>query len=129
MKVIKQTYLINASSKKVWEALTNSEIIDQWGGGPSKMNAKKGADFSLWGGDIFGKNIEVIPEKKLVQEWFGGKWDNPSILTFVLKNKNEKTEVLLTHVNVPEKEIKDIEEGWKDYYMIPLKNLVEEENN
>ncbi len=125
MKAIRQTYHIKASTEEVWRALVDPKYIEGWGGGPAKMSDKVGSQFSLWGGDVYGKNIEVIPGKLLVQEWFGGKWNKPSIATFELSSKNEQTTIEFTHVDVPESEYKDIEQGWKDYYLGPLKDYLE----
>ncbi|MBI3984661.1 MAG: SRPBCC domain-containing protein [Candidatus Levybacteria bacterium] len=126
MKFIKKFYEINAPIDKVWDGLINPDSINKWGGGPSRMNDEEGFEFKLWGGDVFGKNIKVIKEKLLTQEWFGGDWDKPSIVTFNLKTANGKTVVELIHTDVPDKEVKDIEQGWGDYYMLPLKKLVEQ---
>ena len=127
--MIKQRYLIKAPLEKVWSALTNSEIIGKWGAGPAIMKAEAGFEFSLWGGDIWGKNLEVVNpekgEKKMVQEWYGGEWEVPSIVTLKLNDSNDYTEVILEHKNVPKDEVKDIAAGWKDYYLGPLKKLLE----
>jgi len=125
MKIIKQNYQIKAPAKKVWAALTEPNEIAAWGGGPAKMSAAEDAKFSLWGGDIWGKNINVVPEKKLVQEWFGGEWPKPSILTILLKEKKGVTEIKITHAGMPSDEIEDITEGWKDYYLGPMKEYLE----
>jgi len=125
MKVITQTYHLHAPIEKVWEALIDAKIIDKWGGGPAKMDAKVGTKFSLWGGEIHGKNTEVVAHKKLVQEWFGGNWDEPSIATFSLSEKNGVTTIDFHQSNVPDNEEKDIEDGWKTYYLGPLKDFVE----
>ncbi len=123
--ILKQKYLINAPASKVWEALTNSKMINEWGAGPSKMDDLDGFEFSLWGGDIWGKNIKVAKEKLLKQEWTSGKWEKPSIVEFNLKEKGGKTELNLSHTGIPDMEFKDIESGWKDYYLGPLKELLE----
>ena len=131
VKTIRQSYTIHASIGKVWQALVDPTQIEGWGGGPAIMNDKVGTTFKLWGGEIYGKNIEVVSHKKLVQEWFGGKWDEPSILTVHLYKKDPSTSsgqvtvVDLLHEKVPDEEAKDIEQGWKDYYMNPLKEFVE----
>ena len=125
MKTIKQVYKIEAPVQKVWQALTDPAIIEKWGGGPAKMDDCEGTEFSLWGGDIHGKNLDVTENKKLVQEWFGGHWDKPSKVTFTLTEKETKTEVRLNHSDVPDREAKDIADGWKIYYFGPLKNLLE----
>jgi activator of HSP90 ATPase len=127
MKTIVQDYEINAPIEKVWEALVNQEHISGWGGGPAKMDDKEGTKFSLWGGDIHGTNIEVEVFKKLVQEWYGGKWEEPSIVTFKLEKQGNSTELNLLQENVPDDEYKDIDSGWKEYYLGSLKDYVESE--
>jgi activator of HSP90 ATPase len=125
MKVIKQLHHINAPLEKVWQALTDPKDIDSWGGGPAKMSAKEGTSFSLWGGDIHGKNLEVIGNKKLVQEWFSGDWKKPSKVSFTLKEDKGKTTVSLLHEDVPDDEEADIAEGWDIYYLGEIKKLLE----
>ena len=126
MKIIKQEYKINAPIEKVWEALTDSKEIERWSGAKATMKPQEGTKFKLWDGEIYGTNVKVVPLKTLVQNWYSGDWDKPSILTFNLEKKDAKTVVKLTHQGVPENELNDIENGWKDYYMNPLKELVEE---
>ena len=118
-------YKISATVDKVWEALVDPAIINEWGGGPGKMNSKIGTDFELWNGDIYGKNIEVVSKSKLVQEWFGGDWAKPSIVTFTLKKDNSDTILELEQVDVPDDKFEDIESGWDDYYIGPMKQMLE----
>lgn len=125
MKTITQTYTVRGSLESVWNALTDPSTIEQWGAGPAVMDANVGTTFSLWGGDIHGKNIEVEPEKKLVQEWYGGKWDEPSIATFELRQKDDTVIITFTQTHVPENDYADIDDGWKRYYLGPLKEYVE----
>jgi uncharacterized protein YndB with AHSA1/START domain len=125
MKTIRQTYLINSSLAFVWDALTNPETIEKWGGGPAKMDDKVGTKFILWGGDIWGKNLKVIKNQFLIQEWYGSKWAKPSKVTFTLKEEGKGVKVTLLHEDVPDGEEKDIAEGWKMYYLGPIKELLE----
>jgi len=125
MPAIKQKYLINSSLDKVWAALTDPKVINSWGGGPAEMKAEAGFKFKLWGGDIHGKNLVVEKGKKLVQEWVSGDWENPSIVTFNLKPKNDKVEIELIHEKVPTEEEKDIADGWNDYYLGSIKTYLE----
>jgi len=124
-KTIKKVYKISTTVDKVWQALVDPVVIDDWGGGPSKMDSKIGTDFELWNGDIYGRNIEVVPKSKLVQEWFGGDWVKPSIVTFTLKNDNSYTILELEQIDVPDHEFEDIESGWDDYYIGPMKKMLE----
>ncbi len=126
MNAIKQSYIIKAPIKTVWEALTDPKVIDAWGAGPSTMSEEEGFQFSLWGGQIHGKNTEVIKEKKLVQEWLAWKAAfGISTLTIDLEDNNRTTTVNLLHINVPTKEHTSVERGWKEYFMEPLIEYVE----
>jgi activator of HSP90 ATPase len=126
MPTIKQTYEMNASPEKVFEALVNPDIIQIWSRDEAKMGPDVGDNFTLWGGQMFGKNIEVIKNKKLVQEWNYDQWDAPSKVTFTIKAKGKKTIVELLHEDVPEKSLKSIDEGWDQYYLGAMKDMFEE---
>jgi activator of HSP90 ATPase len=95
------------------------------GGGPAKMNAKVGMKFSLWGGDIYGTNTDVTDSKLLFQDWYGGEWDKPSKVSFTLTKINKGTRITLHHTDIPDKEFDDIADGWKRYYLGPLKQFLE----
>ncbi|OGM21540.1 hypothetical protein A2714_00280 [Candidatus Woesebacteria bacterium RIFCSPHIGHO2_01_FULL_38_9] len=125
MKKLEKSYVISAKKEKVWQALVDPEIIKEWGAGPAKMTEEEGFDFSLWGGDIWGKNTKVIKNKLLEQDWYAGKWDQPSRVRVSLKEKGGKTILTLVHTDIPDDEFEDISSGWDDYYFGPLKNLVE----
>ncbi len=126
MKTIKQTYIMTAPLDLVWHAFVEPEIIDQWGGGPAKMTAQVGNQFSLWGGDIHGVNTKVVDKQLLEQDWYSGhNWKQPSKVSFRFSTDHDKTLVELVHSGVPDEESKDIEQGWEDYYLGPIQELLE----
>ncbi|MBN8702410.1 MAG: SRPBCC domain-containing protein [Bacteroidetes bacterium] len=120
---IHQTYKINASPTKVFNALTNAKTIEMWSGSEAIMDAKTGTKFKLWGGDMFGENVEVVKNKKLVQQWNTKQFE--SKVTFTLTPKGKQTQVDLVHENIPEKHIKDYAQGWKDYYLGAIQSMFE----
>ena len=124
-KTIRKTYKISSTIDRVWQALVDPTVINEWGGGPSKMDSEIGTEFELWNGDIYGKNIEVESKSKLVQEWFGGDWAKPSILTFTLKKDKEGVILELEQTDVPDEEFEDIDAGWDEYYLGPMKQMLE----
>jgi len=124
-RIIKKKYEISAPIGEVWNALVDPDVIDKWGGRAVKMDAEVGAEFQLWDGDIYGKNIEVVKERKLIQEWFSGDWPKPSIVTFTLQIQDHGTILELEHVDVPDEEIDDVDQGWDTYYIGPMKELLE----
>lgn len=127
MKKIEQTYHIKSPIDKVWDCFVDAKQIEEWSGGPAKMSDKEGEDFSLWGGDIHGTNTKIVKEKTIVQDWYNGKWDKPSHVTFSLHAKGDTTTVNLTHLGFPQDEEKSLSDGWKDYYLGAIKLYLEKE--
>jgi activator of HSP90 ATPase len=123
--MIKKTYSVDAPIKAVWDALVNPATIEKWTGAKAIMLPEKETEFSIWGGDIFGTNKEVIKEKRLVQEWYAGKWKKPSIVEIDLAKKGNKTIIGLTHDGYPEKEHESLDSGWDEYYFGEIKKLLE----
>jgi activator of HSP90 ATPase len=125
MANLKQTYKIAAPVADVWQALVDPKIIDAWGGGPAVMDANKDTEFTLWGGSIHGKNVDVAAEKKLVQDWYSEDWPEPSKAVFELFAENNGTRLEFTHENVPDADAKEIDDGWRDFYLGPIKDYLE----
>ena len=123
MRSIKQKYEMKASPEEVFTALTDPAVIERWSGASATMDDREGTEWSLWDGSIHGKNLEVVPNEKLVQDWYGGKWDKPSKVTFSLERSDEGTLVNLIHENVPDNEIDDIDDGWIRYYLGPMQEM------
>lgn len=127
MRPITKIYHINALIEKVWQALTTIDGINAWGGGPAKMDLKNGGKFSLWAGDIFGKNLEIDAPRKLEQDWQYEGWKKSSRVVFELSEKAGETTLKLTQTGVPAEEHDNIDDGWDQYYLGPLKQYVENE--
>ncbi len=125
MKTIEKSYSIQAPVAAVWRALVDPAVIEQWGAGPARMDDQVGTAFQLWGGDIYGKNVESEPGKRLVQEWYAGDWPAPSIAAFTLREEAGGTKLDLLHTVVPDEEHESIAAGWDEYYLGPIKSLLE----
>jgi activator of HSP90 ATPase len=117
MKTFKKTFKINAEPSDVYSALTNPFTIELWSGYPAEMSTEPGSEFSLWEGDIAGKNIEFVQDKKVVQEWFFGEQKEKSLVTITISPDRENSQVTVEHSNIPDEEFSDIAEGWKEYYI------------
>lgn len=119
------TLEIAADPEEVFAALTNPFQIELWSGYPADMKAEVGYVFSLWEGDISGVNMEVVPSRRLVQEWFFGEQEERSIVRIDLKKKENKTWVELVQSHIPEEVYDEITEGWKEYYLGAIKGMLE----
>ena len=125
MSEIKKEYLIKANIEKVFKALTDPIEIEYWSGAPAIMESLIGGKFSLWGGSILGINV-LIEENKIVQDWKESKWQDYSNVMFELENMGHKTLLKLEHSNIPVSSVNDIDNGWDDHYLNPLKSYLEQ---
>jgi len=127
MKNIKFYQYIEAEPEEIYRALTNPFTIELWSDSPAVMEAKEGTDFSLWDGDITGKNLKLVENKEMVQEWYFE--DNPeaSIVTIKLHEHKNGTNLELKHVNIPDDAYENIKDGWNEYYIGAIKRFFEEE--
>ena len=116
---------MKATPEQVFEALTKAELVAEWSGTEAVMNDKVGSKFSIWDGDMYGMNLEVVKNKKLVQEWCTKEWDEASRVTFTLVPQGKTTLVELLHENVPEKSVQSYADGWKQYYLGAIQEMFE----
>jgi activator of HSP90 ATPase len=126
-KTVKQSVILRASPHDIYEALMDSKKHAQFTGDKASISRKIGGKFSAFDGYSEGTNIELIPDKKIVQTWRASDWTEGhySRVTFSLKEVEGGTRLTFTQTGVPEEYYKDISQGWKDYYWIPMKKMLE----
>ena len=123
MKTFKKVFRLNAEPSDVYSALTNPFTIELWSGYPAQMSTDPGSEFSLWEGDITGRNLEFINDKLVVQEWYFGSQAEKSIVTIQIAPDRGNSLVTIEHTNIPDEEFSDIAEGWREYYVGAIINF------
>ena len=127
MKNLKKYYSIPADPQDVYTALTNPFTIELWTSEKAVMSEEEGAEFSLWNGDIIGKNLTIEAGKNIIQQWYFGDEDeeNPSIVNIKLWEVKGGTSVELLHTNIPDEAFENIIEGWDNAYFGAIAKLFE----
>ncbi len=125
MKDYKQYISIEAEPEDVYACLTNPFTIELWSDMPAKMEAKEGTEFEMFEGDISGEILELEPDKKVVQQWYFGEQEEPSIVTFKIHPDKTKVSLEMRHTNIPDEAYDEITEGWKKYYLGRIKEFLE----
>jgi activator of HSP90 ATPase len=123
MKDFKKYYILPVPPEEVYLALTNPLTIELWSGEKAEMSTEPGTEFSLWDGSIVGKNLEFETGKKIVQQWYFGEQQEPSIVTIKLHDDPRGTSVELKHLNIPDQDYQDIVEGWNEVYFASLRDF------
>jgi uncharacterized protein YndB with AHSA1/START domain len=134
-EAIHQEVVFNASRKRVYEALTDAQQFDKVvklsaamqsgmapAGKPTQISREAGGTFSLFGGYVTGRHIELVPNERIVQVWRAGSWDPGaySIAKFVLTEQSAGTRLIFDHTGFPQGTAQHLVEGWKGNYWEPL---------
>ncbi|PVY41222.1 SRPBCC domain-containing protein [Pontibacter virosus] len=127
MKDYKKYFIVPADPEEVYAALTNPNTIQLWSGDPAEMSTEPGSEFSLFEGNIVGKNLEFEEGKMLVQQWYFGEQEPKSIVTIKLHPHKHGTSAELRHLNIPDEDYDDIVEGWNEAYFGALIEFYEDE--
>ena len=126
-KIIRQSVTFKVSPHDVYEAIMDSKKHADFTGSVVKMSRKVGGKFSVYGGDIQGVNLELVPDQKIVQSWRYSDWPEGhySKSTFSLEEVQGGTRLTFTQTGVPDEFHEDISQGWRDYYWTPMKEMFE----
>lgn len=127
MKTFKKYYPLPAPPEEVYLALTKAQSIQLWTGAEVEFTEEASTEFSFWDGDIVGKNIEFDAPKKIVQQWYFGDNNEPSIVTIKLHADKKGTSLEFTQTNIPDEDYDDFTNGITEFYLGGLADFFEEE--
>jgi activator of HSP90 ATPase len=135
---IHQEPILKASRKRIYEALTDAKQFDkviQLSGvmqsmhlpdKPAEISREGGGAFTLFGGYITGRHVELVPNERIVQAWRTGGWPPGifSIAKFELVEQGSGTKIVFDHTGFPKGEAEVLASGWKAHYWEPLAKLL-----
>jgi activator of HSP90 ATPase len=115
-----------ASPERIYDLLLDSKQFAALTGLPAEIDPKAGGAFSMFGGMIVGRNVELVSNQRIVQAWRPTHWDPGvySIVKFGLKPQGAETILVLDHTGFPEGEYDHLEWGWHNHYIDPLKKFL-----
>src|ERR1700720_298707 len=132
---IHQETVFKASRNLVYEALTDTkqfnEVIKISAAKdpgislekvPTEISREVGGAFTLFGGIILGRHIELVPNTRIVQAWRVVNWDPGvySIARFELVEQGTGTKIVFDHTGFPKGDAEHLLSGWKAHYWEPL---------
>ena len=126
-KTLRQSATFGATPHEVYEMLMDSRKHSKFTGGKASISRRIGGKFTVYGDYIQGINLELVPNKKIVQSWRGSDWPrgHDSKVTFSLRRIKRGTRLTFRQSGLPEKFYKDISQGWRDFYWKPMKEMLE----
>ena len=111
-----------ASSHRIYEILLDSKQFTAFSGAPAEISPNEGGAFSMFGGKIVGRNVELVPDQRIVQAWRPAYWNlgEYTLVKFELKPQGSETRVLLDHTGFHEGDFGHFDSGWRQHYWEPL---------
>ena len=118
---------IKATAKQIYKSWLSTQGHTKMTGGAAFVSDKVGDSFTAWDGYIKGKNLTLEPYNRIVQSWRTSQFEEGEEdlqIEISLKEMDGKTELTLTHSNVPEIGEHYIK-GWDEHYFTPMKAYFE----
>jgi activator of HSP90 ATPase len=114
----------NTTPKALYALYMDAKKHTLIAGSPCTISAKEGSKYSVHGGYITGKNLQLIKDKLIVQTWRAQDWTKNDVdSTFIINLEQNGKDVVLhaTHANVPDKHAASVTKGWTGHYWNPWK--------
>jgi activator of HSP90 ATPase len=127
---IHQQVLLPISSDKIYDVLTNAAQFQKLSlfspdippatltSHPAQLSNEPGSAFTLFGGNIEGRQIELVPAKRVVQAWRVADWAPGlySIARFELLGNGNSTKIIFDHTGFPRGAADHLAAGWRSHY-------------
>jgi activator of HSP90 ATPase len=136
---IHQVTVINASRTRVYDALTDARQFNEitriaaatdraisLEKSPTVLSPNAGGTFSLFGGIILGRHVELVRNTRIVQAWRVIYWEAGvySIVRFELVDQGAGTRIVFDHTGFPGGQAEHLAAGWKENYWEPLEKVL-----
>lgn len=131
-KSLHQTILFKgATPRQVYDLLMDSKKHAAFSGAAASISTEEDGRISAYDGYITGKNLALIPGKKVLQEWRASDWhdDQTSTVTFLFSKTPSGTKLTFTHTGIPADDFANIKQGWVDYYWQPMTKYLRREGS
>jgi uncharacterized protein YndB with AHSA1/START domain len=130
---------LSAAPQRVYGALTDAEQFQKVimlsaaaksgmvkAGSTAQISKHAGGTFSLFGGIISGRIIELVPNERIVQAWRAAEWPPGvySVARFELRSHGKGTNLVFDHTGFPAGDAEHLAAGWKGNYWEPLNKVL-----
>ncbi|XP_061402891.1 activator of 90 kDa heat shock protein ATPase homolog 1 [Musca vetustissima] len=111
------------TANDLYNALTKPDMVTSFTRAPAKVEASRGGEFHLYGGNVHGVFDELIPEKKLSLRWRLKSWPSGHYSNVVIELEEMKncTQMKLKQTGIPASEYDTMKTNWNRYYWNSIK--------
>jgi len=123
---IHQEIDFNVPPARIYEILLDARQFSAFTHDTAEIQPRAGEPFKLFGGRIEGRNVELVPNQRIVQAWRPASWPAGvySIVRFELVARDSGTRIFFDHTGFPEENREHLNEGWPRNYWDPLRKYL-----
>ena len=113
-----------AKPERIYAAWLSSRDHSAMTGGEAEIGDGVGAHYTAWDGYIEGRNLELVPGKRIVQSWRTSEFPNDhpdSRVTIELSAIPAGARLRLIHKGVPDGQTSYETRGWREFYFEPMR--------
>jgi activator of HSP90 ATPase len=134
-----QELVFKANRKRVYQIFTSTALFDKMAHDiqakesgasgavhPTEISHEVGGAFSLFGGRIIGRHLELVADERIVQAWRVAYWELGvySIVRLDFAEQGPETKILFAHTGFPQGDAENLLNGWKLHYWQPLEKFL-----
>jgi activator of HSP90 ATPase len=137
-EAIHQEITFNVPASRIYAVLTHAALFQHLeslsqamksldiNAHPARISSEPGGAFSLFAGYIVGRQIELVPGRRIVQAWRVASWmpGSYSLARFELIEQSPITRVVFDHTGFPTGNAEHLAAGWYANYWEPLHKML-----
>jgi len=113
----------SANAAILYEALLDEKEVGAFSGAPARIDPAAGGAFKLYGGRVTGRNVELVPNRRIVQAWRVETWPAGvySIVRIELTETDAGVRLVLDQTGFPPEARDALSANWPKKYWDPLR--------
>jgi uncharacterized protein YndB with AHSA1/START domain len=128
---IHQSVDFKTTPARIYEILLDAKQFAAFTKDTAEIQPQAGGAFRLFGGRIEGRNIELIPNQRIVQAWRPASWPAGvyslvrfELARFDLAARGPGARLVLDHAGFTEDKWEGLNSGWPKMYWEPLQKYL-----
>jgi activator of HSP90 ATPase len=116
--------------QRLYQTILDQKQFAAFSGLPASIDPTPGGAFTQFGGQIVGRNIELVPDQhpnpRIIQAWRPAHWPTGiySIVHFEFTPRAAETTLIFDHTGFPAGDYDSLDWGWHNHYWDPLQKFL-----
>jgi uncharacterized protein YndB with AHSA1/START domain len=118
LTAIRQSVDFKTTPARIYEILLDAKQFAAFTKDTAEIQPQAGGAVRLFGGRIEGRNIELVPNQRIVQAWRPASWPAGvySLVRFELTARGAGARLVLDHTGFTEDKWEGLNSGWPKMY-------------